>query len=97
MKVTGWKANEKGTLRGFFSLLLDSGLQIDGMSYHEKEGKTWVSFPSRPYQGDDGSTKWQSILRIPEDARWRQFQVKAQVALEEARKSNGEPDGEVPF
>ena len=65
------------------------------MSYHEKEGKTWVSFPSRPYQ-EEGETKYQSILRIPDDARW-QFQVKAKAALEEAHKSNGEEPEEVPF
>ena len=56
MKVTGWKANEKGTLRGFFSLLLDSGLQIDGMSYHEKEGKPGYLSPR-------GRTKARTALR----------------------------------
>ena len=89
MKVLNWKPLQKGTLLGFFDLLLDSGLQIDGMSLHEKDGKRWVSFPSRPYQGGNGETKCQAILRVPDAKRWQVFQKLAKAAVDKARKNGG--------
>jgi hypothetical protein len=83
MKASNWKSLEKGTLRGFFDLLLDSGLQIYGMSLHEKGTARWVSFPSRPYKDDSDETKYQPLLKIPDKTRRKKFQnlAKAAVAL----------------
>lgn len=76
MKATNFKEYEKGTLKGFFELELDSG-----MTYHTKEGKRWVGFPSKPYEAD-GETKYQNILYIPDDGRWKKFQILCLQALD---------------
>lgn len=98
MKVLGWQKYEKNTLKGFFELSLDSGLNVRGMSYHSKEdGKRWVSFPSKPYE-DNGETKYQSILHIPDDGRWRKFQELALAALDSYFATNrGDDPGDIPF
>ena len=97
MKVTNWKAYQKGTLQGFFELALDSGLNIRGMTYHSQDGKRWVSFPSKPYESD-GETKYQSILHIPGDGRWKKFQSLALAALDSYfAQHEGDHPGDVPF
>jgi hypothetical protein len=98
MKILHWKAYEKGTLQGFFELALDSGLSIRGMTYHSKgDGKRWVSFPSKPYE-DNGETKYQALLHIPDDARWKKFQQMALAALDShfAADRKDDPD-DIPF
>ena len=97
VRANNWRPHQSGTLQGFFDLVLDSGLEIRGMTVHEKEDKRWVSFPSRPYEAEDGTTKYQPILRIEDDARWRAFQKQAQQAIE-AVMGNGQGDSEnIPF
>ena len=98
MQASEWRPYERGTLKGFFNLLLDSGLEIQSMTYHTKDGNSWVSFPAKPYETEDGSTKYQSILRIPDEKRWRAFQKLAQEAVENIRRNGQEEEGgEVPF
>jgi hypothetical protein len=98
VKALNWKSHQKGTLLGFFDLLLDSGLEVRGMTCHQKDGKSWVSFPAKPYEAEDGSTRYQSILRIPDDRRWKSFQEKAREAVAKIRKNGGEEgSGDVSF
>jgi hypothetical protein len=96
MKAKNWKAYEKGTLQGFFELALDSGLNIRGMTYHAKDGKRWVSFPSKPYQDDQGETKYQSLLYIPDDGRWKKFQKLALEALDDVLNEK-QVTSDIPF
>jgi hypothetical protein len=96
MQVTNFKKYEKGTLQGFFELHLDSGLSIRGMTYHTKGGKSWVAFPSRPFEDKDGEAKYQSILYIPDENRWREFQSLALRALDEVLNKE-EAAKDIPF
>jgi hypothetical protein len=96
MIASNFRVYQKGTLQGFFSLLLDSGLEIQGCTLHEKDGKSWVSFPARQYE-ENGETKWQVLLRIPDDRRWKLFQEQAKAAVAKVRNNGEEPDEGVPF
>lgn len=83
MKVVNFKEYQKGALQGFFELELPSGLNVRGMTYHVKEdGKRWVGFPSKPYEDEDGETKYQNLVYIPDDAKWKKFQALALKALD---------------
>lgn len=98
MEVKNYHAYEKGTLRGFFELALDSGLVIRGMTYHQQNSKRWVGFPAKPYEDNEGETKWQSILHIPGDDRWKRFQQLALAAVDSYLATNQQDDQEdVPF
>jgi hypothetical protein len=96
MQVTNFKKYEKETLQGFFELQLDSGLSIRGMTYHTKDEKRWVAFPSKPYEDEGGETKWQNILYIPDDTRWKKFQALALRALDEVLNEEEVTD-DIPF
>mgnify|MGYP001581955617 CR=1 FL=1 len=46
---TRWQPYEKNTLRGFADLYLDKiGMTIRDCALHDKSGKEWIAFPSKP-------------------------------------------------
>jgi hypothetical protein len=53
--ISDWKPRESGTLRGFFSAHLPSGLSLHELMLHERDGRWWISFPSKPMLGADGA------------------------------------------
>ena len=53
--ISGWKARESGTLRGFFSAILPSGLELHELMLHHRDGSWWLSFPAKPLLGADGT------------------------------------------
>jgi hypothetical protein len=69
------------------------------MTYHRKENQRWINFPSRPFQDDSGETRYQNLVYIPDDQRWKQFQKKALEALDFYFASNQtvDDDEELPF
>jgi hypothetical protein len=52
--IADWKPRQSGTLRGFFTANLASGLVLRELMLHERDGKWWISFPSKPMLGADG-------------------------------------------
>jgi hypothetical protein len=44
--ISNWKAVEKNTLRGLFSVTLPSGMVIHKVSFHEKNGQRWIGLPA---------------------------------------------------
>jgi hypothetical protein len=53
--ISDWKARERGTLRGFFTADLQSGLTLHELMLHHRDGSWWISFPSKPMLGPDGA------------------------------------------
>jgi hypothetical protein len=53
--ISNWKSRESGTLRGFFTSHLPSGLTLHELMLHERDGRWWISFPSKPMLGADGA------------------------------------------
>jgi hypothetical protein len=54
MVLREWRPARKNTLIGFCSIELPSGLQIDDIAVHLRNGRAWVSFPARPLLDADG-------------------------------------------
>jgi hypothetical protein len=48
VKLTGWRAVRKNTLRGFCSVELAIGLQITDVAVHTKGARSWAQLPSKP-------------------------------------------------
>ena len=62
--IKEWRPYTSGSLQGFFSVELPSGLEIRKMSFHRKEdGSSWASFPQERYE-KDGEIKYAAIVRI---------------------------------
>jgi hypothetical protein len=80
IEVTKFRAYRKNTLRGFVDLRLTTvGLTIKECTFHEKEGKTWVGYPARPYELDN-KTNWNPIIVFDDDSH-KSFQTQAKAAI----------------
>jgi hypothetical protein len=55
ISISGWKERESGTLRGFFSASLPSGLELHELMLRHRDGSWWLSFPAKPLLGADGT------------------------------------------
>ena len=102
IEVSKFRKMGKGTLLGFCNILMTGiGLEIRDCTLHESQGKRWVNLPSKPYQAEDGTTKYSYIVSFPDKEIYWAFQEQALKALDEflsRDKSVREiPDSEIPF
>ncbi len=74
MKIINFKSVEKGTLRGFFDVVIEEWGMTVACSYFDKDGKKWVNLPNREYD-KDGVKKYQALVKFDEP-RMRKFQEK---------------------
>ena len=58
------------------------GLHIRDCSLHQKDGRKWISFPSKKYVNDDGEEKYRAYLRFEERSIEDQFRKEAIEAIE---------------
>jgi hypothetical protein len=102
IEVKSFRKFQKGTLLGFGTIFLSgAGLEIRDVSLHTKDGQKWVAMPSKQYKGEDGSTKYAPLVKIPDKTRWAKFQQEAVGALEEHLSHDQTPaevhDDDIPF
>jgi hypothetical protein len=110
IRCTKFTALEKGALRGFADLALDSGMVIHDAMLLESNGKCWVNLPSKPQldanknprMGDNGKPLYTPIISIPDKARRELFSANALSAIEAFRgasRAGGDigPSDDIPF
>lgn len=97
MTITCIKYNPyaKGSLLGFADIFVPKwGVEIYGLTFHEKEGKRWINFPSREYE-KDGEKKHASYFRFPESSHYNLFCEKVKEAIEtKIKETQGENNDE---
>lgn len=54
LRLRAWRPMRRNTLRGFASVTLAIGLDIDDVAVHATGSRTWVSLPGRPMLDGDG-------------------------------------------
>lgn len=70
----------KNTLQGFVDLELTRvGLVLRDCTWHEKDGKEWVSFPAKSYEDKNGNTLWQPLIEFAEGATQAREQFRKQA------------------
>jgi hypothetical protein len=90
IRVVGIRPDPRDTLRAFVDLEITRvGLVLHDCAWHSKGYRKWVSFPARSYQGDDGATRWSSMIEFAEGAKEarKQFQEKALEAIHAAAEA----------
>ena len=93
MRLSNWRPFVKNSLRGYFDLILPSGLVITGMSYYVKDSASrWVSPPSRSYTKADGSTAWSEIVSFTDKDVRSKFLGAARDALDSFFEANPNQD-----
>jgi|TARA_Y100000310_G_C20695027_1_gene825064 DNA-binding cell septation regulator SpoVG len=100
MKINKWKEHVSNTMQGFADIELENGIVLKGCIYHVGEESSWISLPTKPFKDkESGQTKYQSIVAIPDKAKFEKFQSVAVKAMEDYLGTNGAQRGsnDVPF
>lgn len=83
MTIINFKPLSNGALIGSFSLLLQSGLQINDCKVFQKDGRHWLGLPQRMYELN-GEKKYANVCEIPERETRDKFSNLAVDALKSA-------------
>ena len=68
IKIADWRPHSKGSLAGFFTASMPSGIVFHDLMLHKRDGSRWISFPARGYKDAQGERQF---------ARWIDFATKA--------------------
>ena len=67
IEIKNFKRIDKGALQGSFSIYIPEWeLTINDVTYFVKEGRRWISFPSREYE-KDGEKKYWPFIKFPKE------------------------------
>jgi hypothetical protein len=75
------RRHEKNTLKGFFDLVLPSGMIVKGCTLHVTGLRAWVGLPGRPYTDASGAETWANIIDFRDRTTKERFQ---KIALDAA-------------
>jgi len=94
-----FRSHESGALKGFANFRVPKmGIELFGCSYFMKDGRRWLSLPSREYvDPESGEKKYISIMRFIEKEHLDAFCKAALHAIDEWCKANAEPQQEQPM
>jgi DNA-binding cell septation regulator SpoVG len=81
-RVKSWRPYSKNTLRGYLTLKLPSGLVINDISLHEKNGSRWTSMPAKQYELN-GEKTWAPLIEFSDRESRESFQQLALEAISE--------------
>lgn len=74
----------KNTLQAFLSVRMSQvGLEIRDISLHRKDGKQWLTMPSRPFRDSERNRKYAFILDWFNKDRKAQFETEVLRLLQE--------------
>jgi hypothetical protein len=73
-KITNHRRLDKNSLVGVFDLELPSGLKINGAMLFAKNGKRWVSFPSKEWVKQDGTRSFSPLIEFADRSIADKFQ-----------------------
>ena len=95
IECIAYKPNASGALQGFADFKVPKwGVELYGCGVFMKEGRRWISLPSRKYE-DNGEVKYAQIMRFTEKEHATAF---SKLLLDEldayAAKQAMEPSGE---
>ena len=80
--VSNWKPLKNGSLRGFLTLTLPSGLVIHNCQLLESGGQQWIGLPARRFQSANGAIHYQPIIEFASKKALNNFRGQAIRAVE---------------
>ena len=91
IECTKFKEYENGFLKGFADFYIDKwGVEINGCSVFEKDGRGWINLPAKEYLNDAGEKKFAPFLWFRDDKLKKVFDENMIIALNKFRGSGGE-------
>ena len=88
--VCNWKRLKNGSLRGFLTLTLASGVVIHNCPLLEAGGRRWVGVPSRRDLTADSKVHYEPIIEFATRKAHRNFERTALEVVEAYLKARGE-------
>ena len=89
-----YRAHESGALKGFANFYVPKmGIEIYGCGLFQKNGRRWLSLPSREGE-QDGEKKYFQIMRFREKSHAEAFLKACMTALDEWIQQNAPPQQE---
>ncbi len=83
IEITKFKAFQKNTLQGFFSLKIISWtLEFHGCCLHQKGDSRWVSMPAKSYEVEGGGQRWSPVLEFHDKDIQARFQKSVLEAID---------------
>jgi DNA-binding cell septation regulator SpoVG len=80
--VSNWKPLTSGSLRGFLTVTLPSGLIIHNCQLLEAGGKRWIGLPARRFYLADGSIRYQPLVEFTTKRALHNFREAVLRAIE---------------
>lgn len=91
MKVLNYRKLDKGALKASVDIFFPTlGMEIYGITLFTARGKSWFSFPSRPYEDGEGKTKYIPYMRIKDAEILKRFESALDAAIAEYMQQNEE-------
>lgn len=93
IECVNFKSHNSGALQGFATLFVEKmGIEIKDCCLFMKDGKRWMTFPSREFTNDKGEKKYAPLIKFREKGLQEQFMSLAinavdEYALEQKSKS----------
>ncbi|MFL6448693.1 MAG: hypothetical protein ACJ746_13540 [Bryobacteraceae bacterium] len=81
LTAADWKPLEKNTLKGFVTIILPSGVRIRDCAVHTRDGKCWISMPSKAWTKTDGGTTYVPLVDFSSNQAPDRFQELALAAV----------------
>ena len=81
MQIKDWRPHRKNTLQGFFTATLANGLILHDLIWHVKGDREWIGFPSREWEGRDGTAKFTPLIEFTDHETGDKFSAQAIAAL----------------
>src|SRR5262249_32469909 len=80
--VSDFKQHSKGTLQGFFTATLPSGMVVHGLMLHKRDGQRWVGLPGREYTDKNGQRQFNRIIEFASRTTSDRFQAEILAAVD---------------
>lgn len=81
-RISNWRPRESGSLRGFFSIVLPSGMIIHDCALFEKSVRRWINLPTRHYESQGGERKFAAIITFADRDAEDRFRLQALDAID---------------
>ena len=82
IQISDWRPHEKNTLRGFFTITLQSGMIIHDVMLHEKAENRWISFPAREWTDQQNQKQFVRFIDFRDRATADRFRDQVLAALD---------------
>jgi hypothetical protein len=64
IRITDWKPHPKGSLVGFFSASLPSGMVIHSLMLHAKGTARWIAFSAREWTDEAAQRQYSRLIEF---------------------------------